>query len=648
MLACTAMLVGCSDDAIDNIAQENNELNSDVKGYLSIAISANTSSSRGLMDNANGDGDGTVDDSGHYNAGTADENKVNSILVVIKSTKTTGGKQYAKLYAPTDASTTYDIENDFTKVNEFYTMKDPFEVELDTYKPLVIINPNDGIKGLMNSGEISVDGTTGLVSGDLYTAICNYSVNPIVSTGTRNATTLAAAQKLVAGDNYNSFMMANRTDEVEIKVTTQNTGKDNAAGRDEFIEVERAISKITFRPTILDGVENLYKVPFTHYQITGVKKTIGETTYIKYVTTNGTEVWSADGGKTFYTISDETATEVGNDISTEGAEVYYERTENTVETNWYVKLNRYALINLSKDLYAVRHAGTNDYTDNSGIDVMKILTASTGNYPYLVDPVSTAKNNVSWTEAGDWDDNYPYNDWFFNSWNTVQNVIAATEGYTLDLDWANLVDGTANDPQGVTGKDHKDFATENGTYSEIGKHLTYCFENAVKRTNAKNQELQTAGLSTAIVFEAQIYEKNDAGTLVNLTTPLYQYQGSLFTSIADIKTLHGLTGGAWDEESPSDTELEALGVKIYKSGKCYYYTSQIKHFADKDNTYNNVMEFAIMRNNIYSLAVTGIKNIGDADLSGFTPAEPDESKTAYIQVNAEILPWIVRFTDVEF
>ena len=642
------MLVGCSDDAIDNIAQENNELNSDVKGYLSIAISANTSSSRGLMDNANGDGDGTVDDSGHYNAGTADENKVNSILVVIKSTKTTGGKQYAKLYAPTDASTTYDIENDFTKVNEFYTMKDPFEVELDTYKPLVIINPNDGIKGLMNSGEISVDGTTGLVSGDLYTAICNYSVNPIVSTGTRNATTLAAAQKLVAGDNYNSFMMANRTDEVEIKVTTQNTGKDNAAGRDEFIEVERAISKITFRPTILDGVENLYKVPFTHYQITGVKKTIGETTYIKYVTTNGTEVWSADGGKTFYTISDETATEVGNDISTEGAEVYYERTENTVETNWYVKLNRYALINLSKDLYAVRHAGTNDYTDNSGIDVMKILTASTGNYPYLVDPVSTAKNNVSWTEAGDWDDNYPYNDWFFNSWNTVQNVIAATEGYTLDLDWANLVDGTANDPQGVTGKDHKDFATENGTYSEIGKHLTYCFENAVKRTNAKNQELQTAGLSTAIVFEAQIYEKNDAGTLVNLTTPLYQYQGSLFTSIADIKTLHGLTGGAWDEESPSDTELEALGVKIYKSGKCYYYTSQIKHFADKDNTYNNVMEFAIMRNNIYSLAVTGIKNIGDADLSGFTPAEPDESKTAYIQVNAEILPWIVRFTDVEF
>ena len=533
-------------------------------------------------------------------------------------------------------------------MNEFYTMTDPFEVELATYKPLVIINPNNGIKELMNAEGISVDGTTGLVTGDLYTAICNYSVNPIVPTGNRNATTLVEAQKLVAGDSYDSFMMANRKDDVEIKVTTQNTGKDNAAGRDEFIEVERAISKITFRPTMLDGEENLYNVPFTHFQNLGVKQEIGTTTYIKYVTTNGTEVWSADGGQTFYTISGETATEVSADINTEGAEVYYERTENKVETNWYVKLNRYALINLSKDLYAVRHAGTNDYKDNSGIDVMKILTASTGNYPYLVDPVSTVKNNVSWTDAGEWDGIYPYNDWFFNSWNTVQNVIAGNENYTLDLEWANLEEKTADDPQGVTGGVHENYKTENGTYSEIGKHLTYCFENAVKRTNAAGQELQTAGLSTAIVFEAQIYEKDDAGTLGKLTTPLYQYQGSLFTSIADIKTLHGLTGGAWDKEDPSDTELEALGVKIYKSGKCYYYTSQIKHFADADNTYNNVMEFAIMRNNIYSLAVTGIKNIGDADLSGFTPAEPDESATAYIQVNAKILPWIVRFTDVEF
>ena len=91
-----------------------------------------------------------------------------------------------------------------------------------------------------------------------------------------------------------------------------------------------------------------------------------------------------------------------------------------------------------------------------------------------------------------------------------------------------------------------------------------------------------------------------------------------------------------------------MGVKIYQGGKCYYYTSQIKHYDDGNNTTNGVMEFAIMRNNIYSLAVTGIQHIGDANLDGFNPADPDESATAWIQVNAKILPWIVRFTDVEF
>ena len=43
MLACTA-LVGCSDDVIDNIAQENNEVQTKTKGYLSISIASGTSS----------------------------------------------------------------------------------------------------------------------------------------------------------------------------------------------------------------------------------------------------------------------------------------------------------------------------------------------------------------------------------------------------------------------------------------------------------------------------------------------------------------------------------------------------------------------------------------------------------------------------
>ena len=645
MLACTA-LVGCSDDVIDNIAQDNNELKSDAKGYLTISISSTTNSSRGLMDNAKGDGDGDAESSGHYNAGTEKENKVNSILVVIKNNENI---QYAKLYGPTDTNTSYSIEDDFTVTNkgQFYTMKEPFEVELGTYTPLVVINPNGGVKGLMSTNGVSVDPTTGVVTGDLYKAICDYSVNPVAAT--RNAATFAEAQQLVAGTNYDNFMMANRTSEATITVTTANTGKDNAAGMDTFIEVERAISKITFRPTSLTGesftnqvnTKNLYKVPFTHYQIQGESTQINETTYVKYITADDKFVWSSDGGNTFYTIEGQTATQVPTDqtvdgyIDTTDAEVYYVRSEEPVETNWYVKLERYAMTNLSTDLYAVRHVG---YTNNA-ITPMKVI----GTNEYLVDPFSTDKNNVQWTNDGGWNGTYNYNDWFFNSWDKVQGTIESKSNYNLDVDWTNL-NGNLDNPQDVTGDVHENYGEEAST---VGEHLVYCFENAVKQLNSQKKDLQTAGLSTAIVFEGKIYEKDASGNLIDLTTPLYQYQGSLFTSVEDIKTLHGHAEWNVTDESEA-SELEAKGIKVYKGGKCYYYTSQIKHFDDGNNQTNGVMEFAIMRNNIYSIAVTGIKTIGDADLSGFTPAEPDESATAYIQVNAKILPWIVRFTDVEF
>ena len=62
------------------------------------------------------------------------------------------------------------------------------------------------------------------------------------------------------------------------------------------------------------------------------------------------------------------------------------------------------------------------------------------------------------------------------------------------------------------------------------------------------------------------------------------------------------------------------------------------------------MEFAIMRNNIYSLAVTGINMVGDPAVVP-TPGTPDENptpETAQLNVEVEILPWIVRYNDIEF
>lgn len=59
------------------------------------------------------------------------------------------------------------------------------------------------------------------------------------------------------------------------------------------------------------------------------------------------------------------------------------------------------------------------------------------------------------------------------------------------------------------------------------------------------------------------------------------------------------------------------------------------------------MEFAIVRNNIYSLAVTDINGIGDAAIDP-NPGTENESSVGYIKVEAKIIPWTVRFNNIEF
>ena len=49
-------------------------------------------------------------------------------------------------------------------------------------------------------------------------------------------------------------------------------------------------------------------------------------------------------------------------------------------------------------------------------------------------------------------------------------------------------------------------------------------------------------------------------------------------------------------------ELEAANIKQYSDNICYYYTTEIKHFDNGNNNTLGNMEFAIMRNNIYSLS----------------------------------------------
>jgi hypothetical protein len=53
-----------------------------------------------------------------------------------------------------------------------------------------------------------------------------------------------------------------------------------------------------------------------------------------------------------------------------------------------------------------------------------------------------------------------------------------------------------------------------------------------------------------------------------------------------------------------------------------------------------VMEFAIVRNNLYQMLVTNITGLGDADIT-IVPDKPDEGET-YLKVVLNVTPWSLR------
>lgn len=85
-------------------------------------------------------------------------------------------------------------------------------------------------------------------------------------------------------------------------------------------------------------------------------------------------------------------------------------------------------------------------------------------------------------------------------------------------------------------------------------------------------------------------------------------------------------------------------VKKYTEGVCYY-PYWIKHAnngVDQGTGSVGVMEFGIVRNNIYDMDVTGISGLGYSEVDVTDPENPDEDTSLKIQVNLYVKNWVVR------
>ncbi|MCH5325650.1 MAG: Mfa1 fimbrilin C-terminal domain-containing protein [Duncaniella sp.] len=97
---------------------------------------------------------------------------------------------------------------------------------------------------------------------------------------------------------------------------------------------------------------------------------------------------------------------------------------------------------------------------------------------------------------------------------------------------------------------------------------------------------------------------------------------------------------------PTNDDNEGWGYYCY-----YFYWN--RHNDNGLSGKMGKMEFATVRNNVYKLAVTKINAIGHPrdttrDPDPLKPNEPDEKPERSIEVEVNVLPWVVRVNNIEF
>lgn len=274
-----------------------------------------------------------------------------------------------------------------------------------------------------------------------------------------------------------------------------------------------------------------------------------------------------------------------------------------------IKLNNFRMLNLATQFYTFRHTAVlNDfqepgsYTDENFGDI-------NDNNGYAIDPYffkKTVEGAKDFTNA----------DGFF-----AQALVNLDIN---DSNWAGMAQA--------------------GSWSHV-----YCLENCMF-VNA-----QLNAYSTGVMFKAsmdiatdRVFDENgdNISNPSNWPSKMFYFNYNFYTSVDAIRkqVLNNLPEDITDD---SATEILAeYSIKRFQKTENYscYYNYWIKH-EDNNSTEMGVMEFGIVRNNIYRLSISKVAGLGSGE-PYIEPEQPDEYK-AELDININVFPWAVRNQDVE-
>ena len=264
--------------------------------------------------------------------------------------------------------------------------------------------------------------------------------------------------------------------------------------------------------------------------------------------------------------------------------------------------------------------------------------------------------------------------------NAVVGGAEVPTNWVVDTDWSNKVagnfDAQLSDPSNWHWTSLASLTTDD-QYDGDYKIWCYAKENTIPGTTA-----QKHNVSTGVVFKGELTAGETASDAVKTAMAagerIYVFNNVLYGAWSDVEAAakagtdptlqaaynQAATGVAADAE-PTGAAAAAAGFtgSSPKNGKYYVYYYYWNRHNDNLDPYNmGVMEFAVVRNNVYKLAVDKISRFGhptppdpsnpdpdpEPDPDPVDPDDPDESVNYYFNVTVKVLPWTVRINNIEF
>ena len=311
-----------------------------------------------------------------------------------------------------------------------------------------------------------------------------------------------------------------------------------------------------------------------------------------------------------------------------------------------ITLTDMALVNLSKEFYYLRRVSADGKRENATIGGTEVGGTSAN---YVVDTDADWKSSYS---SGSESDHFYY---------TYQPNDAGASTY----DWDKIADVT-----GASGTADTDNSwNTNGTKGDY-KIWRYATENTIP-AQVSNQK---KGITTGVAFKGEIKGVSEGmKTLLNGTNTVYVFDNILWGTWDNVKTAaeatesdkttlaNPLLAAAYKEATKdgyTDAKAVTAGFTIFRPNTTtkkyevlYYYWN--RHNDNNNNGSMGPMEFAVVRNNVYKLSVTGVNKFGHPTNPGDdpdpeNPEDPDEEDDVYFRVAVEVLPWVVRINNIEF